>query len=186
MRRWSGAGAIATLLLLAAFTALASLLGGGPARASSPPDQVFGTNPPSSTAPSTSPTSAPASTVTAPTVRPVVTTVAVATTRVHSTATTAPARVIAPPPYTTPRSQYQAPTTSPPTTVPATTTTILGIGGRLPAAPVTLPLHTQSSNGHVNSVFAWLSGAGFAVALIIVGYRLLATRPGGKDRAPVG
>lgn len=185
MRRWSGAGAIATLLLLAGFTALASLLGGGPARASSTPDQVFRTNPPPSTAPSTSPTSAPASTATPATVRPVVTTVAVATTRAHSTATTAHARVIAPT-YTTPRSQYQAPTTPPTTTAPTTTTTILGIGGHLPAAPVTLPLHTQSSNGHVNPAFAWLSGAGFAVALLIVGYRFFATRPGGKDRAPVG
>lgn len=186
MRRWSGAGAIATLVLLAAFTALASLLGGGPARASSTPDQVFGTNPPSSTTPSSSPPSEPPSTATPATVRPVVTTVAVATTRARASGTTAPARVIAPTPYTTPRSRYQTPTTPPPTTAPATTTTILGIGGRLPTAPVTLPLHTQSSNGHVNPAFAWLSGAGFAIALILVGYRLFATRPGGRDRAPVG
>lgn len=183
MRRWSAAGAIATLLLLASVTALASFFGGGPARASSFPNQVFGTNPPTSPASTAPPTSA----ATPTTSRAASTTAPVPTTKAHATATTARTRVVTPTPNTAPRYQYQTPTSLTPTTpsTVAPTTTIVGINGQIPAAPVTLPLHTRSSNGHVNPAFAWLSGIGFAVALLLVGSRLYATRPGGRDRAPV-
>lgn len=182
MRRRSGAGAITILLALAAFTALASLIGVVPARASSMAGQVFPTRTTASTAPTPS-TSIATSTIASTTPQPVSTTAAVPTTRPRVTATTAPARVM-PPSYTAPR--YQSPTSLPPTTpASTTTTTILGIGGHLPVAPVTLPLHTKSSNGHVNPAFAWLSAIGFGIALLIVGSRLYATRPRGRDRAPI-
>ena len=74
------------------------------------------------------------------------------------------------------------PTTS---TLPPTTTTIQGIGGHVPVVAATLPLHTAGTNGHVNPVFAWLSGIGFAIAALIGGARLFVTRGGGKDRSPL-
>lgn len=114
------------------------------------------------------------------------TTPPVSSTRPRTAVTTAPARVVPASPYSqyTSPYQYQSPTTLAPTT-PAPTTTLVGIGGHLPAGPVTLPLRTTSSNGHVSPVFAWLSGAGFAIALIMVCFRLYMTRSGAKDRAPL-
>jgi hypothetical protein len=71
------------------------------------------------------------------------------------------------------------------TSTVAVTTTIAGIGGRIPAAPATVPLRTTGTNGHVNPAFAWLAGIGFALALLIIGTRLIVTRAGGRDRAPL-
>lgn len=71
------------------------------------------------------------------------------------------------------------------TTLPPTTTTIQGIGGRVPVAPATLPLRTAGTNGHVSPVFAWLSGIGFAIAILVAAARLVVTRGGGRDRAPL-
>ena len=63
------------------------------------------------------------------------------------------------------------------TTTSTTTTTIAAIGGKLPAAPVTLPLTTKGSNAHVNPLFAWLSGIGFLVAILVIFGRFLTSRP---------
>lgn len=94
-----------------------------------------------------------------------------------------PATPYVPAPYTSP-TRYVAPTV-PATTVAATTTTIAPIGGRLPAAPATVPLRTTGTNGHVDPVFAWLSGIGFLLGLAILAGRLIVTRTGGRDRAPL-
>lgn len=72
------------------------------------------------------------------------------------------------------------------TAAPTTTTTIAGIGDQFTPGPVTLPLQTKVSNGHVDPVFAWLSGIGFGLALLMVLGRLVITRSGGRDRAPLG
>jgi hypothetical protein len=77
--------------------------------------------------------------------------------------------------------------TRPVTTVaPSTTTstTLAGLSGG-PTAPATVPLVTKASNGHVNSLFAWLSVAGFGLSALIVAFRLFVTRPGGLDRKPL-
>lgn len=185
MRRWHRPTLISALLTLLGFLTLTLVLGGHHATAVPMVGQVTTQPPVSTPGSSVSPSSAPVTV--APTVpRSTATTRPITSTRVPTA--TAPARVVPTAPYTTTyRYQNQAPTTVPPTT-PATqapTTTILGIGGHLPVAPVTLPLHTTGSNGHVNPTFAWLSVAGFALALIIIVSRLYLTRPRGKDRAPI-
>ncbi len=77
-------------------------------------------------------------------------------------------------------------TTSPPTTpAPTTTTTLASIGEQFTPGPVTLPLRTKGSNGHVDPLFAWLSGIGFAMGLLMIAARLVITRSGGRDRAPL-
>jgi hypothetical protein len=43
--------------------------------------------------------------------------------------------------------------------------------------PSTVPLTTKQQSSHVSPVFAALSGAGFFVALLIMGVRFLLTRP---------
>ena len=103
--------------------------------------------------------------------------------------TTRPA-VIATGPPVTPRTAYVPPTvyyTLAPTTTPAptTTTTIAGIGDQFTPGPVTLPLKTKGSNGHVDPVLAWLCAVGFGLGLIMVLIRLFLTRSGGRDRAPL-
>ncbi len=79
--------------------------------------------------------------------------------------------------------------TSPATTATQTPTappgSIAPLGNRLPVSPVTLPLRTHSSNAHVSPVFAYLSVAGFAVAILIALGRMFLTRAGGPDRQPV-
>ena len=111
--------------------------------------------------------------------------------------TTAPPTTSPPttsPPATTAPPQTAPPTTAPPTTVArtrqtyittpttvATTTTLApipGIGGHLPVSASTLPFTTKQQSSHVSPVFAALSGAGFFIALIIIGVRFLLTRPG--------
>jgi hypothetical protein len=42
---------------------------------------------------------------------------------------------------------------------------------------VTLPLTTKSSNAHVKPLYAWLSGIGFLVALLVVAGRFVTSRP---------
>jgi hypothetical protein len=68
-----------------------------------------------------------------------------------------------------------APTTS---TSSTTATTIAPIGGHIPVPPSTLPLRTKVPSTHVSPIFAWLSGAGFFVALVIMATRFVLTRPG--------
>jgi hypothetical protein len=70
-------------------------------------------------------------------------------------------------------------------TTTTTTTTIAAIGGRLPPSPVTLPLTTKGSNAHVNPLFAWLSGIGFLVAILVIFGRLFTSRPK-RSRAGAG
>lgn len=71
------------------------------------------------------------------------------------------------------------------TTIPTTTTTIQGINGRVPVVAATLPLHTSGTNGHVSPVFAWLSGIGLGIGLLVIVARLFVTRSGGRDRSPL-
>jgi hypothetical protein len=117
-------------------------------------------------------------------------------------ATTAPPPSTAPPPTAPPTTRTTPTVTSPVTTVPGrkprgarpgsvlplapaptapttstTSTTIGAIGGRLPPAPVTLPLTTKGSNAHVNPLYAWLSGIGFFVALVVMAGRFVTSRP---------
>jgi hypothetical protein len=47
----------------------------------------------------------------------------------------------------------------------------------LPPAPVTLPLTTKSSNAHVDPLFAWLSGIGFLVAILLMAGRFIVSWP---------
>jgi hypothetical protein len=74
--------------------------------------------------------------------------------------------------------------TTPPSTAATTTSTIAPLAGG-PVAPATLPLVTRGSNAHVSPVFPILSGAGFALALLIAGGRFFMTRSGGADRRPM-
>ena len=57
-----------------------------------------------------------------------------------------------------------------------TSTTIAPIRNRLPPPAVTLPLITRGSNGHVNPLFAILSGVGFFLALVIMATTYVLTR----------
>lgn len=164
-------GAVAAALAVVGFVVLTMVLGGPSRGAAALPDQIL-----------TTLRSTPRTTTPAPTVATSATTAHTATTIRSTSPTTAPRSVV---PASTSRQSYSPTTLAPTTTIPTTTTTILGIGGRVPAAPVTLPLQTKGSNGHVSPVFAWLSGIGLAIALLIIATRLFVTRPGGKDRAPL-
>ena len=110
------------------------------------------------------------------------TTAPVATTSaVTSPPTTAPVRTT-PPTTAAPRTVAPSRQTYPTslTTVPSSTTTattIPGIGGHLPVAASTLPFTTKQQSSHVSPVFAALSGAGFFVALLIMGVRFVLSRP---------
>lgn len=178
-------------VLLSAVTVgvLVSVLGlAGPGRATAgAPGQAFPglvtTLPPLTTAPPrTSPaTTAPRSVTTAPT-RPTPTTLRPTT--APSVGGRTPA-VTAPPvrPAGVPPAVRQVPAT----TVPLpSTTSIAPIGSSLTVAPATVPLHTRGSNAHVDPLFAILSGVGFGVAVLMAVARLLVTRPGGRDRRPLG
>jgi len=46
----------------------------------------------------------------------------------------------------------------------------------------TLPLATKAQNAHVNPLFAYLSGIGFAVALLIMLTQYVLTRAGRRGR----
>jgi hypothetical protein len=134
---------------------------------------------------STLPITVPRATTTQPAPSPT-TALSTATTRAVTATTKAPVATTSHPAGgvggVTPTSSFLVPTT---TVAPATTTTIRGINGQIPNAPKTIPLETKGTNGHVDPTFAWLSGIGFAIALLIVGSRLFVTRPGGRDRAPL-
>ena len=176
-RRMSPAAALA-FLLGAGLLAAAVVLGAPQARAGGLPSQVI--------RPTTSDTTAPTSstipvTVTLTNPAPTTTVPAPATT-VRPTATTRPA--VVKPVVTAPLTPFTALPT-PTTTIPATTTTIAGIGGKLPAAPVTLPLRTSGTNGHVNPVVARLAGIWFAIVVAVMLGRFFITRRGGRDRAPL-
>ena len=127
---------------------------------------------------------------TTPTTRPTPRTTAPATTRPVRTTVPRTVAPVVPGPVGPPVTAAPLPPTSlPAATLPAattTTTTIAPIGGKLPNAPVTVPLQTRGSNAHVSPVFPVLSGIGFGLALLIAGARLFVTRPGGKDRRPLG
>jgi hypothetical protein len=134
------------------------------------------------TVPTTSP---PRSTVPATTVPSPV------TTHPAATSTTRPGTPFTPPPATVPPPYYRtvAPTFrtgSTTSTSSTTSTTLAGIGGRVPAEQATVPLPTHGTNGHVNPVYAMLSGAGFFAALVIMAGRFFYTRRGGSDRMPLG
>ncbi|MDE3207026.1 MAG: hypothetical protein KGQ66_22705 [Acidobacteriota bacterium] len=124
------------------------------------------------------------------TVAPVIT--ASPTTTPPQTAPTTAAPVTTAPTTTLPAPLNVAPVLPPPTYAPApsttaaptTTTTIAGIGDQFTHGPVTIPLRTTGSNGHVDPLFAWLSAIGLAAALVIMLARFVITRPGGRDRAP--
>jgi len=94
--------------------------------------------------------------------------------------TTAPPTTTAPtttPPATVPTTRV----TTPRTTIPApttTATTLPSIGANLPVTPSTVPFTTKTQSSHVSPMFAELSGAGFFLALVIVGLRLFMTRRG--------
>ncbi|MDQ6839755.1 MAG: hypothetical protein M3137_15870 [Actinomycetota bacterium] len=135
--------------------------------------------------------------------------VSVPTTHSPTPATTAPAPSV---PATTPRTTPSAPSgggtyrprstyttrqspptynsqttasTAPATTAPATTTTstVAPLPGGIPVSPSTLPLTTKNQNGHVNPVFAELSGVGFFIALALIAVQAVLTRRGGKHRS---
>jgi hypothetical protein len=73
-----------------------------------------------------------------------------------------------------PASVYSVPPT---TSVPVTSTTILSIAGHLPVTSSTVPFTTKGTSAHVDALFAWLSGAGFLAALLIMAGRFVMTRP---------
>jgi hypothetical protein len=134
---------------------------------------------PSTPAQVTVPTSSHGAVTTTP--RSSVTTVPRTTATTRLRAPTAPPVVVTQP-YV---AQVVPNTTVPPTTVAPTTTTIAGIGDQFTPGPVTLPLRTKGSNGHVDPTLAWLSGIGFALGLLLILGRLVVTRPRGRDRAPL-
>lgn len=184
VRTWKRPTPVALLLAFICFMALTMVLG-GPRRATADvraqtATTILGGTPPTAAVTAAAVTTATAPASTKPTVR------SASPTTARAPVATTVARAATPPPVVARPSN--GPTTSiPPTTstVPAPTTTILAIGQRLPKSASTFQLQTTSSNGHVNLVFAWLSGVGFAIALLIVATRLFLTRPGGKDRAPI-
>jgi hypothetical protein len=176
--------ATAALLMVAAGAAVGLVLGAPQARAGQLPSQIgsssSSTSPSSTGPPSTIPITVPATAPrTTATTRPPATTATTGRTATTIRAGGRPAVLTVPVPFSA--GVGPAPTTA----VPATTTTIAGIGGHFPAAPATVPLRTSGTNGHVNPVFAWLSGVGLAIALLILCARLFVTRSGGRDRAPL-
>jgi hypothetical protein len=106
-------------------------------------------------------------------------------------ATTAPPTTVPRPTTTVSVAPTTVPVTFPLVTGPSTTvsttsttsTTIAGLG-HLPISPATLPLRTKGTNGHVDPVFAYLSGIGFFLTLVIMATKFVTTRPsrsaGGK------
>ena len=149
-----------TILLAGAASVMLGFTLAGPARAGAVLDQTSTTHCPPFGCPATTlpPTTSPPST-------------APPTTSAPSTA---------PPTTQPPVQQTVPPTTAPPrTTVPpsTTTTTLPAIGGNLPVTPSTVPFTTKQESSHVSPVFAALSGAGFFLALVIVGVRFWLTRP---------
>lgn len=180
VRSRSGARAVGAILVLVGFMVVTMTLGGPQSRAAAVPSQILST-----TAPSTAPTTTPPVATTHTTVRTTVTTrPAPTTSRAPATTAVRTYSPVAPPS----NRQYVAPTSAAPSTTTSTsttTTTIAPISGQVPVAPLTLPLRTKGSNGHVNPLFAWLSGVGFLIALLIVAVRLVYTRAGGRDRAPL-
>ena len=154
------------LTALAFLTLVAFVAAGRGSSASAAPHRTTlptfsSTTSPPTTAPPTTPPRSPASTVppaTAPPSRTPRTTVPLrrGTTRTPGASNLTPLL---------PASTIATTTTS--------TTTIAAIGGRLPPAPVTLPLTTKSSNAHVDPLFAWLSGIGFLVAILIMAGRFI-------------
>ena len=69
---------------------------------------------------------------------------------------------------------------SPATAVPAPATTLAPLGTHLAPPPSTLPLTDKPPSAHVSGVLAVLSGAGFAVALLIMAVQYVLTRPRGR------
>jgi hypothetical protein len=169
INRRAAAGAAFALL-----TSLAFLVAGHGLTAAAAPCPPFCST---TTAPTTTPTTTPHPTTSAP--QP-----------------TTPPATVPPTPQTTPKATTPVRTTAPATsrgispatvaplaptatvaTTSTTTTTIAGIGGRLPPAPVTLPLTTKGSNAHVDPLLAWLSGIGFCVVILVIIGRFLTSRP---------
>jgi hypothetical protein len=180
-RRISPAAAVG-MLIGAVLLAAAVVLSAPQARAGGLPAQKIPTTETTGSGATTNPTG-PTIPITTPSTNPAPATTRVTTaTTIRPVATTAHGFVA--PVATAPQTPFTG-VVAPTTTVVVTTTTIAGIGGRLPAAPVTLPLRTTGTNGHVNPVFAWLAGIGFAVALALVAARLFITRSRGRDRAPL-
>ena len=68
------------------------------------------------------------------------------------------------------RPRTRPPPTRPPgpTSATAPPTTVAPIQSQIPPPVSTLPLETKAQNAHVNPLFAYLSGIGFAVALLIM------------------
>ena len=125
--------------------------------------------------PSTTPaTTAPPS----PTIATTPRTSPVTTYRPRTTYTTRPSP-------TTGYSRSTAATDTTTTTVaPTTTTTVAPLGGGgILAPPSTLPLTTKEQSGHVNPVFAELSGVGFFIALVLIAVQAVLTRRGGRGRS---
>ncbi len=88
--------------------------------------------------------------------------------------------------YSTRGPTYTSPSTAATTTTvaPTTTTTLAPLGGGgIPAPPSTLPLTTKQQNGHVNPVFAELSGVGFFLVVVLISAQAILTRRGGRGRS---
>jgi hypothetical protein len=163
------------------------LAGLAPGRGSSAATTPTTSPPPLSTPPLTTRPTVPATA--APTTRPAPAPATTVRRPASGVASTVPVRLPTGRVVGTVPSRSSPPRTVPPVTttaIPTTTTTIAAIGSQLPAAPNTLPLRTTGTNGHVNPLFAWLSGIGLGTALLMVLARLLITRPGGRDRRPIG
>lgn len=192
VRRRASRQAAAILAVLTLALIISTIASPRPVRAAAaPPAQVLTgpttpvTAPIITTTPATAPK--PTTATTRPTARTTVpvTTRPVASTVPHPVTPVTPAPVVPQPVVPAPRPAVTVPAaTLPP--APTTTTTIAPIGGKLPTAPVTVPLQTRGSNAHVSPVFPILSGVGFALAFLIAGARLFVTRPGGRDRRPFG
>ena len=65
---------------------------------------------------------------------------------------------------------------APPTTTPTP------IKNGIPPPVVTIPFRTKAQSAHVNPLFAYLSGVGFLVALLMMGTQYVLTRPGRRGR----
>lgn len=136
--------------------------------------------------------------------RPVPTTAPRGTTPRATVPTTTSHPTHAPPPTTA-----RAPATSPYTTAPdysyptyssysstlpygqrvsttststSSTTLVAPLGPQLPRPQATVPLSTKGTSGHVDPVFAMLSGAGFFLALLIMVGSFLMSRPSRQAR----
>lgn len=92
--------------------------------------------------------------------------------------TAAPGGAAAAAPTTTYPSYSQDTGTTTTTVAPTTTSTVAPLPGNLAPTPSTLPLTYKKQSGHVSPVFAALSGAGFAIALILLATQAVLTRKG--------